>query len=88
MKAVVAAFKQEEALVGAFSMILQLRQLIVCSTSQNMLWSRVNFQTSHVSLDICSMTAESVMVTVVMATVMLVTCTIMAWVTMNIQYAH
>ena len=53
-----------------------------------MLGSRVNFQTSHVSLDICSMTAESVMVTVVMATVMLVTCTTMAWVTVNIQHAH
>ena len=71
----VGAFNQEKALAGAFSMIVQLRQLIVCSTIQN---SRVKFQTSHVSLDICSMTAESVMVTVVIATVMLVTCTIMA----------
>ena len=30
----VGAFNQEKALVGAFSMIVQLRRLIVCSTSQ------------------------------------------------------
>ena len=33
MKAVVAAFNQKKALVGAFSVILQLHQLIVYSTS-------------------------------------------------------
>ena len=32
MKAVVAAFNQEKALVGAFSMIVQLHRLIVYST--------------------------------------------------------
>ena len=48
----------------------------------------VTGQVPNISLDICSMTAESVMVTVVMATVMLVTCTIVAWVTVNIQHAH
>ena len=50
-----------------------------------MLGSRVKFQTSHVSLDICSMTAESVMVTVVMATVMLVTCTTMLAFSVSVQ---
>ena len=35
MKAVVAAFNQEKALVGAFSVIVQLRRLIVYSTSQD-----------------------------------------------------
>ena len=35
MKAVVAPFNQEEALVGAFSVIVQLRQLIVCSSSRH-----------------------------------------------------
>ena len=33
LKAVVAAFNQEKALVEAFSVIVQLRQLIVCSSS-------------------------------------------------------
>ena len=33
VKAVVAAFNQEKALVGAFSVILQLHQLIVYSTN-------------------------------------------------------
>ena len=33
MKSVVAVFNQEKALVGAFSVIVQLRRLIVCSTS-------------------------------------------------------
>ena len=33
VKALVAAFNQEKALVGAFSVILQLRRLIVNSTS-------------------------------------------------------
>ena len=33
MKEVVAAFNQEKALVVAFSVIVQLRRLIVCSTS-------------------------------------------------------
>ena len=33
VKAVVAAFKQAKALVGAFSVIVQLRRLIVYSTS-------------------------------------------------------
>ena len=33
MKAVVAAFNQEKALVGAFSVIVQLHQLIVYSTN-------------------------------------------------------
>ena len=35
MKTVVAAFNQEKALVGAFSVIVQLRRLIVYSTSQD-----------------------------------------------------
>ena len=33
VKAVVAAFNQAKALVGAFSVIVQLHRLIVCSTS-------------------------------------------------------
>ena len=33
MKAVVGAFNQEKALVGAFSVIVQLRRLIVYSTT-------------------------------------------------------
>ena len=33
MKAVVAVFNQEKALVGAFSVIVHLRRLIVCSTT-------------------------------------------------------
>ena len=33
MKAVVATFNQEKALEGAFSVIVQLRRLIVCSTT-------------------------------------------------------
>ena len=33
MKALEGAFNQEKALVEAFSMIVQLHQLIVCSTS-------------------------------------------------------
>ena len=33
MNAVVAAFYQEKVLVGAFSKIVQLRRLIVCSTT-------------------------------------------------------
>ena len=37
MKAVVAAFNQEKALVGAFSVIVQLHRLIVYSTSENAL---------------------------------------------------
>ena len=32
VKVVEAAFNQEKALVGAFSVIVQLRRLIVCST--------------------------------------------------------
>ena len=32
MKALVGAFNQEKALVGAFSVIVQLHRLIVCST--------------------------------------------------------
>ena len=35
VKAVVAAFNQEKALVGGFSVILQLHRLIVYSTSQD-----------------------------------------------------
>ena len=35
MKAVVAAFNQEKAIVGAFSVIVQLHRLIVCSTSRD-----------------------------------------------------
>ena len=35
MKAVVAAFNQEKALGGAFSVIVQLRRLIVYSTTLN-----------------------------------------------------
>ena len=35
MKAVVATFNQEKALVGAFSVIVQLHRLIVYSTSDN-----------------------------------------------------
>ena len=34
VKAVVAAFNQEKALVGAFSVIVQLRRLIVYSTRE------------------------------------------------------
>ena len=33
MKALVGAFNQEKALLGAFFVIVQLRRLIVCSTS-------------------------------------------------------
>ena len=33
MKALVGAFNQEKALVGAFSAIVQLRRLIVCNTN-------------------------------------------------------
>ena len=33
MKTVVATFNQEKALVGTFSVIVQLRRWIVCSTS-------------------------------------------------------
>ena len=33
MKVVVATFNQEKALEGAFSVIVQLRRLIVCSTT-------------------------------------------------------
>ena len=35
VKAVVAAFNQEKALVGAFSVIVQLRRLFVCSTNHH-----------------------------------------------------
>ena len=38
MKAVVAAFNQEKALVGAFSVIVQLCRLIVYSTKLNFTW--------------------------------------------------
>ena len=34
MKAVVAAFNQEKALEGAFSVNVQLHRLIVCSTTE------------------------------------------------------
>ena len=34
-KALVGAFNQEKVLVGAFSVIVQLRRLIVCSTTQD-----------------------------------------------------
>ena len=37
VEALVGAFNQEKALVGAFSMIVQLRQLIVCRTSYHQL---------------------------------------------------
>ena len=36
MKALVGAFNQEKALVGAFSVIVQLHRLIVCSTNINL----------------------------------------------------
>ena len=35
VKAVLGDFNQEKALVGAFSVIVQLRRLIVCSTNLN-----------------------------------------------------
>ena len=35
MKALVGAFNQEKALVGAFSAMVQLRQLIVCNTTRD-----------------------------------------------------
>ena len=35
MKALVGAFNQEKALVGAFSVIVKLRRLIVCSSSRD-----------------------------------------------------
>ena len=38
MKAVVAAFNQEKALVGAFSVIVQLHRLIVNSTSVDIVY--------------------------------------------------
>ena len=38
MKALVGAFNQEKALVGAFSVIVLLRQLIVCSTIVDLTW--------------------------------------------------
>ena len=34
VKALVSAFNQEKTLVGAFSVIVQLRQIIVCSTTE------------------------------------------------------
>ena len=37
VKVLVGAFNQEKALVGAFSVIVQLRRLIVCSTTENAL---------------------------------------------------
>ena len=40
MKAVVAAFNQEKALVGAFSVIVQLRRLIVNSSTEDVLRPR------------------------------------------------
>ena len=39
MKAVVAAFNQEKALVGAFSVIVQRRRLIVYSTIRRRIYS-------------------------------------------------
>ena len=41
MKAVVAAFNQEKALVGAFSVIVQFCRLIVYSTSSYPDWGSV-----------------------------------------------
>ena len=38
VKLLVGAFNQEKALVGAFSVIVQLRQLIVCSTIVDLTW--------------------------------------------------
>ena len=35
MKALESAFNQEKVLVGAFSMIIQLRRLIVCTTTKD-----------------------------------------------------
>ena len=43
MKALVGAFNQEKALVGAFSVIVQLHRLIVYSTSCD-LWAQVRGQ--------------------------------------------
>ena len=40
MKALVGAFNQEKALVGVFSMIVQLRRLIFCSTSPDLMLAR------------------------------------------------
>ena len=42
MRAVVTAFNQEKALVGAFSVIVQLRRLIVYSTNQDTDTARVH----------------------------------------------
>ena len=38
MTGLVGAFNQEKALVGAFSVIVQLRRLIVCSSVADMTW--------------------------------------------------
>ena len=38
MKVLVCAFNQEKALLGAFSMIVQLHRLIVCSTTVDLTW--------------------------------------------------
>ena len=46
MKALVGAFNQEKALVGAFSVIVQLHRLIVYSTNRH-----VTLVTGHVSRD-------------------------------------
>ena len=43
MKVVVATFNQEKALEGAFSVILQLHQLIVYSTNYNILTDKTPF---------------------------------------------
>ena len=40
MKALAGAFNQEKALVGAFSMIVQLSRLIVYSTTQDLFGRR------------------------------------------------
>ena len=44
MKAVVAAFNQEKALVGAISVIVQLHRLIVCSTNPDCVQYRQSSQ--------------------------------------------
>ena len=50
MKAVVAAFNQEKALVGAFSMIVQLHQLIVYSTNYHSYIVNINAQRIYINV--------------------------------------
>ena len=50
MKAVVAAFNQEKALVGDFSVIVQLHQLIVYSTSYHSYIVNINAQRIYINV--------------------------------------